>query len=84
MADGTSRAPDPARRAALAVAGVLVALAFAWALSNVGPRGPHVATVAGSHGIDAYDLFALLPLVLAIGVLVAVRRRGRLHRRDDG
>ncbi|MDQ1465769.1 MAG: hypothetical protein QOH10_184 [Actinomycetota bacterium] len=43
----------------------LVAVAIAWPLVKIEPRGPTLFSVTRTHGVDVGDLAAVIPLTLA-------------------
>ena len=60
---------------------ILIAIAIAWPLVNLGPRSRPLFTFSQGHGIERTDVLALMPLslgVLFLGLVwddVARRRR---------
>lgn len=53
---------------------LLLGLAFAWPIIEIGSRGPLLLKLTSEHGIDANDLVALIPFAAAL-VLIVPRRR---------
>jgi hypothetical protein len=57
---------------------ILIGLGLAWLLSNIGPRGPNVATIWTGHrvglGIHLLDPLGLVPLI--VGEALLFRRNG--------
>ena len=47
-------------------AAILIAIAIAWPLANLGPRSRPLLTIGGGHGIERSDVLALMPLSLAL------------------
>jgi hypothetical protein len=59
----------------LVASGALLVLAGAWALVDIGPRGPILLDLGGHHGIHAIDLLAVPLVFAAAGCFNAGRRR---------
>jgi hypothetical protein len=53
-------------------AGILIAIAVAWPLANLGPRSRPLVTIGGGHGIERTDVLALMPLSLGVLFLALV------------
>jgi hypothetical protein len=61
------------RRIALGVA--LLIVAVAWPVLNIGPRSRTLVSIGWTHGVEALDLLAMIPFVLAMVVVLPVWRR---------
>jgi hypothetical protein len=59
---------------------VLLAMALAWPLLDIGPKGPNLVTFSSGGGSDARDLLSLPVLVLVVVVLWPLRPRRRTAR----
>jgi hypothetical protein len=62
---------------------VLCAIALAWPLLDIGPKGPNLVTFSFGGGSDARDLFSLPVLFLAVVVLWPLRPRTRTARSKE-
>lgn len=51
------------------LAGGLLAIAFVWPFLDIGPRGRTLIVLTQEHGVDAGDLLAVIPFVLALALL---------------
>jgi hypothetical protein len=73
------------RRTALGA--LLLIIALVWPFAEIGPSGPELLQISGNHGIDVYDLVALIPFFLAIFLLVPLfcgsEHRRATARNDD-
>jgi hypothetical protein len=58
----------------IALGVILLGLAFAWPIVEIGPTGPLLLKLTSDHGVDAGDLVALIPFAVAL-VLLWPRRR---------
>jgi hypothetical protein len=45
---------------------ILIAIAIAWPLANLGPRSRPLLTLGHGHGIERTDVLALMPLSLGL------------------
>ena len=66
--------PHPAL---VAVVVLLLGIAVVWPLAEIGPRGPLLVRLTSSHGIDARDLLALIPLAIVLLLIRIARHRAR-------
>jgi hypothetical protein len=57
------------------IALVLLAMALAWPLLDIGPKGPNLVTFSFGGGSDARDLLSLPVLFLVVVVLWPLRPR---------
>jgi hypothetical protein len=69
------------RRVILAL--VLFALALAWPLIDIGPKGPLLVTFSFGGGIDTRDLLSLPVVFLIVVVLWPLRPRRRAARTSE-
>jgi hypothetical protein len=84
---GSNASPSwPARIVRVVLALVLLAIALAWPLLDIGPKGPNLVTFSFGGGSDARDLLSLPVLLLVVVVLwpLRPRRRARAKRADRG
>ena len=70
----------PERIVRVVLALVLLAMALAWPLLDIGPKGPNLVTFSSGGGSDARDLLSLPVLVLVVVVLWPLRPRRRTAR----
>ena len=73
----------PARFVRVILALVLFAMALAWPLLDIGPKGPNLVTFSFGGGSDARDLLSLPVLFLIVVVLWPLRPRPRTARSKE-
>jgi hypothetical protein len=64
----------PARLARVVLALALLALALAWPLLDIGPKGPLLVKFPFRGGIDTRDLLSVPVVFLVVAVLWSLRR----------
>jgi uncharacterized RDD family membrane protein YckC len=78
---GSKASPSwPERIVRFIIALVLLAMALAWPLLDIGPKGPNLVTFSSGGGSDARDLLSLPVLLLVVVVLWPLRPRRRTAR----